>query len=197
MSAPRPESLVAAGYALFLIAVAAGLDLLARHTHARAERYRTGGFRFHRHLDAWECPEGELLPRLALDHERRVVRYRARAHVCNGCPAKPDCTDSDKGRELVRPIDPWPHSDVGRFHRGISLALTALAALIVCVEAARHHAPLELAALLVPALAVLAFGPRLVRTFLSTPSGFPEAAPKPPPPEERDPFAAGWSARER
>jgi hypothetical protein len=30
------------------------LGLLARHSHARADRYRTGGFRFHAHLNAWE-----------------------------------------------------------------------------------------------------------------------------------------------
>ena len=82
------------------------------------------------------------------DHERRLVRYRAKAHICNGCPRKAACTDSDRGREIVRPLDPWPHSEAGRFHRAISLLMVALAALILVVEAARHHEPPEAALLL-------------------------------------------------
>ena len=56
------------------------------------------------------------------------MRYRAKAHVCNACPRKDACTDSDHGREIVRPLDPWPHSEAGRFHRGISLLLVVLGA---------------------------------------------------------------------
>ena len=54
-------------------------------------------------------PEGEHLWPHEFDHERRLMRYRAKAHVCNGCPRKADCTDSDEGREIVRPLDRWPH----------------------------------------------------------------------------------------
>jgi nitric oxide reductase subunit B len=35
------------GYGLFLALCALGLDALARHSHRRAERYRTGGFTYH------------------------------------------------------------------------------------------------------------------------------------------------------
>jgi hypothetical protein len=62
------------------------------------------------------------------------VRYRAEAHVCNPCPHKPTCTDSDRGRVIVRPLDPWPHSEAGCFQRGIALLLVGLALLIVVVE---------------------------------------------------------------
>ena len=109
------EVVLAGAYALFLVAVAGGLDLMARMSHERSHRYRTATFQYHPHLDAWECPEGEQLPRVETDHQRRIARYRARAHVCNGCRVKDECTDSFEGREIALPIDPWPHSDDGRF----------------------------------------------------------------------------------
>ena len=163
MSGLDPEVLLAAAYAAVLLGVALGLDLLARHSHARTERYRTGGFRFHAHLDAWECPEGEHLHLREVDGERRLARYRARPHVCNACAAKPACTDSDEGRELTRPLDAWPRSEAGRFHRVISLALVALAAVIAVVALLRHHEPAEAGVL----FAVLAAAAIAARTLVS------------------------------
>ena len=141
------EVFLAVGYAIFLLGVAIGLDLLARHSHARSERYRTAGFTYHPSHDAWICPEDQLLVRSEVDQERRLVRYRGRPQICNHCPAKADCTDSDDGREVVRAMDPWPHSEAGRFHRGISLAVALIAGLILAAEAVRNHATLELAVL--------------------------------------------------
>ena len=48
---------------------------------------------------------------------------------------------------MVRALDPWPHSGAGRFHRGISLVIMVIAALILVVEAVRNHDPLELVVL--------------------------------------------------
>ena len=134
MSAPHTEAVLATGYASFLILAAFAIEWVSAHTHRRALRYRTAGFTYEQHLDAWQCPEGEHLWPHEFDSERRLVRYRAKAHVCNACHRKPDCTDSDRGREIVRPVDPWPHSEAGRFHRGLSLVLVALATLIAVVE---------------------------------------------------------------
>ena len=142
-----PEVVLAAGYAGLLIAGAFVLEWLSAHTHRRSLRYRTAGFAYDEDHDHWECPEGEHLWPHEFDHERRLVRYRAKAHVCNACPRKGACTDSDHGREIVRPLDPWPHSEAGRFHRGISLLMVVLGLLIVVVEAARHHDGPELALL--------------------------------------------------
>jgi hypothetical protein len=114
MSAVATESLLAAGYGVFLALSALGLDALARHTHSRAARYRTAGFTYLHSVDAWECPEEELLHRVETDHRLRLARYRARAHVCNACRLKDACTDSDEGREIARALDPWPHSEAGR-----------------------------------------------------------------------------------
>jgi hypothetical protein len=174
MSDVGAEVVLAGAYALFLVAVAAGLDLMARLSHERSHRYRTAAFQYHLHLDAWECPEGEYLPRVETDHQQRLARYRARAHVCNGCRVKDDCTDSYAGREIALPIDPWPHSDVGRFHRALAVVLVVLAGLVLCVEVLRHHAPADLAALALPAALTMIVGPRLVAGFIATPSRFPD-----------------------
>jgi len=130
----HPEVWLAIGYAAFLAGVAATFELLARHTHRRAERYRIVGFKYHRHLDVWECPTGQHLHRRQGVPEHRVVRYRAPAHACNACGLKPCCTDSDHGRELVQSTLLWLETEVGRFHRGLSLALLLLAQFILGLE---------------------------------------------------------------
>jgi hypothetical protein len=168
------EALLAAGYGVALILAALVLEWLSAHTHRRALRFRTAGFEYLDDHDAWLCPEGEHLWPHEFDEERRLVRYRARAHVCNGCGVKDRCTDSDEGREIARPLDPWPHSEAGRFHRGLALMLVVLAMLVLVVGMARNHAPAELAALgglLLIATAVARF---LQRDLRRHPSTFPE-----------------------
>jgi hypothetical protein len=134
----HPESLFAIGYAAALLVIAAGLEWMGRHSHRRADQYSTGGFRFHKHADHWQCPNGARLERAEIDNELRVIRYRAPARTCNGCPIKSQCTDSDTGREISVSLDPWLSSAIGRFHRGISLTLLVLAGLIIAIELLRH-----------------------------------------------------------
>ena len=172
-----PEALLGGGYAVCLLLVALAIEWLSAHTHRRALRFRTAGFEYQELQDAWVCPEGEHLWPHEWDHERRLVRYRAKAHVCNACPVKGRCTDSDTGREIVRPLDPWPHSEAGRFHRVIAILLVAVAALVLVVALARNHAPLE-AITLGPLLVVCAFTGRFLSADLRRhPANFPEPAP--------------------
>jgi hypothetical protein len=167
------EVVFALVYAGSLTAAAFTLEWLSAHTHRRALRFRTAGFTYHDAHDFWLCPEGEHLWPHELDRERRLVRYRARAHVCNACAAKRRCTDSNRGREIVRPLDPWPHSEAGRFHRVIALTLVLLAALILLVELARNHT-LNEAAALVALLFSVALGARyLLRDLCAHPASFP------------------------
>jgi len=170
----RPEVLLAASYAGFLTCGAFALEWLSAHTHRRALRYRTAGFTYDTDRDHWQCPEGEHLWPHEFDRELRLVRYRARAHVCNSCPSKPRCTDSDQGREIARPIDPWPHSEAGRFHRVIALLLVALALLILLVEVARHHARAEAVLLLGLLIAIALTGRWLLRDLRVHPANFPD-----------------------
>ena len=167
------EIFLATGYAVFLLGVSLGLDLLARHSHARSERYRTAGFTYHHAYDAWICPEDQLLLKSEVDHQRRLIRYRGRPQICNHCPAKSDCTDSDDGREVVRAMDPWPHSEAGRFHRGISVAVASIAGLMLVAEAIRNHAPSELAVLGTTLTAVALVAWHLHAAFRATPANFP------------------------
>jgi len=169
------EVVLACGYAGMLVAGAFGLEWLSAHTHRRSLRYRTAGFSYDETHDHWECPEGEHLWPHEFDHERRLVRYRAKAHICNRCPRKSACTDSDRGREIVRPLDPWPHSEAGRFHRTISLVMVVLAALVLLVEGARHHQPAEAALLLSLLTAAALAAVWLLRDLSAHPANFPAA----------------------
>lgn len=173
MSELATESLLAAGYGLFLAIAALALDGLARHSHRRSELYRTGGFTYHDHLDAWECPEGEHLHRIEIDIQQRLARYRARAHVCNACPRKGACTESNEGREVTRMLDPWPHSEAGRFHRTIAVAMVGFGALVICAGAALNHRAADLAVLGGALLITAAVGLYLLADLRSAPSGFP------------------------
>ena len=173
MSEIAVESILAAGYGLFLALCALGLDALARHSSHRAGRYRTAGFTYMKSVDAWECPEGERLHRVETDLEMRLIRYRARAHVCNRCRLKDACTDSDGGREIARALDAWPHSEAGRFHRGIALAMVGFALLVILAGAGLNRGAGDLAVLGAALLAATGIGLFLLADLRSTPSGFP------------------------
>jgi hypothetical protein len=142
MSRFHLEPLLAGAYILLLVLIAMALEWMARHSHRRADQYHTGGFRFHPDRDSWECPTGMALVRAEVDHQLRVVRYRAPAHVCNNCAIKSRCTHSDRGREIPVPMDPWLNSASLRFQTGISLVLLILSGLIAVIELFRHgHGP--------------------------------------------------------
>ncbi|HEX7744651.1 MAG TPA: hypothetical protein VF462_05255 [Micromonosporaceae bacterium] len=170
----HPEVLLAGGYAVVLLASGALLEWLARHTAVRAQRFRAAGFTYHPQHDLWVCPENEPLWPYEVDRQHRVVRYRARSTVCNACPAKSDCTDSRTGRELVRAVDPWPHSEAGRFHRAISVALAVFAAAFLVAAAVAYHRPAELLLEAGMLAVTVAVGVRWGVDLIRTPTGFPE-----------------------
>jgi len=177
------EVLLAAGYALFLVLAAVGLECFGRHSHRRSGQFRTASFRYQEHLDVWECPCGHHLHRLYHDPVQAIVRYRAPAHTCNACLKKPDCTDSDQGREIALSSVPWIKSEAGRFHRGISLALLMLAAFILTVEMFRHRSAVELLVIGGVLAPIATAGLRLIREFRAAPeqlesSSLPMNAPK-------------------
>ena len=170
-----PEVALVACYATLLLIMAVALDRLARHSHARSERYRTAGFQYHPQHDAWTCPQDQMLWPSSFDHGQRLMRYRAKPSVCNACPVKSDCTSSHHGREISRPMDPWPHSEAARFHRGMVLVLVALAALLAIVAMVRHSQPVDLAVAFLPLAASGVLAHRFTGHFRRTPTGFPAA----------------------
>jgi hypothetical protein len=173
MSELATESILAAGYGLFLALCALGLDALARHSNRRSERYRTNGFSYMESVDAWVCPEGEELHRVETDHDMRLIRYRARAHVCNQCHLKEACTDSDSGREIAQALDSWPHSEAGRFHRGLALAMVGFSLLIILAGAGLNHGAADLALLGAALLTSTLIGVSLLADLRASPTRFP------------------------
>ena len=87
---------------------------------------------------------------------------------------KERCTDSDHGREIVRPLDPWPHSEAGRFHRVIALMLVALAALVAVVGLARNNAVGDALPLAVLLVGCVLTGRWLVGDLRAHPANFPD-----------------------
>lgn len=138
-SALMQEALFIGGYAAALLVVAAIAAWAARFSHDRIQATKTIGFRFHDELNAWQCSEGTFLWHQESDAVGRVVRYHAKAEICNACALKSVCTDSDDGRTLVTPMDAWPHSEMARFQRVISLSMTVLAGLLCAVEVVRQE----------------------------------------------------------
>ena len=171
ISGVHTEVVLAASYAIFLTTVAVGLELLARHSHKRSERYRNSGFIYLRDRDAWECLAGQQLLRQETHFERRIIHYRAPAEACNRCALKNNCTDSNEGRLLESHLDSWIESELRRFHRGISVVLLLLAAIILSAEAVRHSARYELLVIVSLLLPISLVETKLVFSFLSRKTG--------------------------
>ncbi|HWR13897.1 MAG TPA: transposase [Terriglobales bacterium] len=133
------EFILASGYAAFLVSVSAALEAVARYTHRRAQTSSTQGFTYVPENDLWRCPSGQHLHRESYDETFRIARYRAQPHHCNNCTMKSRCTDSNSGRVLEHQPESWVQSGMRRFHRGMSLTLLALAAMILVIEIVRQQ----------------------------------------------------------
>jgi hypothetical protein len=183
-------------YSGFLLAVAYGFDSMARRVAVRAKRWRTGSFRYHPDHDAWTCPQDQWLWPTAYDAEQRVVRYRGKPAVCNACPVKGSCTTSPHGREVTRELDPWPHSEAGRFHRGIACWVALIGVFLPLGMLLSRPGPADLLALLATIALVALPSVPLARHLWRTPSGFPEHIPQQSLYEEpaRDRFATRWGS---
>ncbi len=59
---------------------------------------------------------------------RTVWPSTGRRRRCNGCPLKASCTPHDEGRHLYRSLAAWAETDVGRFHRRLSLLMFGVGA---------------------------------------------------------------------
>ena len=77
----------------------------------------------------------------------------------------------------MRPLDPWPHSEAGRFHRVIVLSLVVLSAFIAVVELARNHKLVEASALVGLLVVDVLTARVLLRDLRLRPANFPEPAP--------------------
>jgi hypothetical protein len=138
MSGIDTEILIVIAYSLFLLLAASCLEGVARHSHRRSERLHIAGFRYDVSADLWTCPNNEKLLRAETDYAGGTIFYRAAPHACNRCAMKSRCTDSSDGRVIERRPDSWLDSELRRFHRGISLLLVGLAAVVLSAELLRY-----------------------------------------------------------
>ncbi|OBI86876.1 hypothetical protein [Mycobacterium asiaticum] len=177
MAPPDTSAWLIAGYSLILVAIGWCFDVMARHASARAAAWRTGQFRYRPDHDAWVCPQDHWLWPTSFDPKHRVMRYRALPVVCNSCPVKSTCTTSDHGREISRDIDPWPHSEAGRFHRGIACSVAAFGIVLPMATLVTNHSPADALVLTGTAAVVVLFGLPLARHLWNTPANAPEHLP--------------------
>ena len=105
------------------------------------------------------------------------MRYRGSPTVCNSCPVKSTCTTSDHGREVTREVDPWPHSEAGRFHRGIACAVAAMGLVMPLGMLFGSHSVADVLVLLGASAVVVITGMPLARHFWNTPSNAPAHLP--------------------
>jgi hypothetical protein len=115
------------GYVVILWVGGWALELLARAHFHRARRYAHAGFTFDSELDRYECPQGELLTLHTFDDRDKLAIYKAPASSCNECALKAFCTPHDEGRRVYRSLAEFHETDVGRFHRLLSLLILAVA----------------------------------------------------------------------
>jgi hypothetical protein len=116
------------GYVIAVLVGAQVLEALARFHFERARRHAERGFEYDADADHYRCPQGERLALHVVEPESRLAVYRAPAASCNGCPLKASCTPHDEGRHLYRPLAAWADSDIGRFHRRLSLLMIGVGA---------------------------------------------------------------------
>ncbi|KGI99738.1 MULTISPECIES: transposase [Rothia] len=186
-------------YALGLVAVGWGFDILAKRTSQRFVASRTFGFTYHESNDAWLCPEDQWLWPVAFDTDNRVMRYRAKPSVCNTCPIKDTCTVSSNGRELTREVDEWPYSESGKFHRGLAVAVALFGPVIMVAAAFGWHSPIELlielAAVVVCLSLTYPLAIKLIRSpenFAADPKHIPGSSADESVATKIDRFAAKW-----
>jgi hypothetical protein len=159
------ELLLSTGYVFFLLLLSICLELAARFSHRRILRFKTIGFQYHKHINAWECTEGQYLWQHKIDHEKKLAHYRADRHKCNKCSVKHACTDSEEGREIIHSLESWPYTEIGHFQHVISFVLILIAGFILGVELFRHHTHgnSEIILVGVSAVAIIIMGLRMLR----------------------------------
>lgn len=171
---PSATVLMVCGYSLVLLVIAWVVDHMGKKSSARSAAWRTGNFVYHEDQDAWKCHQDEWLWPASFDPDKRVIRYVGQHAICGRCPVKDECSPSPGPREITKPVDPWPHSEAGRFHRGIALVMAVISLVLVAGMLFGAHGGGDLVVLvttlaLVTILGVIPLG----RHLAASPDNFP------------------------
>ena len=117
---------------VYLVALWAGgraLEGAARAHFVKARRHAHQGFEYDDLLDRYECAQGERLTLHTSDDRDKLAIYKAPATSCNACVLKTFCTPHDEGRQVYRSLAEFHETDVGLFHRRLSLVSLTIAVL--------------------------------------------------------------------
>jgi hypothetical protein len=133
------ELWIVLSYVAVVLARARIVEAVARAHFNRALRYGQHGFEYVEAHDVYRCPQGEYLLFHSVQQDGRFAVYRAPPASCRECRFKARCAPSDEGRLIFSSLAAWVQTNVGLFHRRISVIMFA-AAVVVCVAALRHWA---------------------------------------------------------
>ncbi len=144
---------------LYVAAVIVGarvVESMARMHFERARRYAERDFEYDPIDDRYRCPEGAHLPLRRMDREKRLAIYRAPASRCRDCRLKMSCTPYDDGRQISRSLASWAETDVGNFHRRLSLLMFGAGVVLSAAELTRSPGQRGTGLLLLALIASLA-----------------------------------------
>ena len=165
-------------YALIMLAAAWVVDVLGSRSARHSMSWRHSDFVYHDDVDGWRCHEDQWLWPTAFDPDKRVIRYEGAHAICGRCPSKDSCSPTPGPREITRPVDPWPYSDAGRFHRGVGLVIACVGVFIPMLLMVAFHAAGDLIVLGTTAVVVIVTGVLpLARHLWSTPDNAPAHLP--------------------
>jgi hypothetical protein len=83
----------------------------------RTDFFGQRAFRYDAKLDVYLCPAGKELYVLPSGCTDQFIQYRGQPSVCNACPLKAQCTDSNYGRKLSRHVAEDAFARVRAFHQ--------------------------------------------------------------------------------
>lgn len=178
MASPDVSVWLIAAYALAVLGAAWSVDVLGSRSARRSMSWRHCEFIYHDDVDGWRCHEDQWLWPAAFDPDKRVIRYEGAHAICGRCPSKSTCSPTPGPREITRPVDPWPYSEAGRFHRGVALVIACVGVFIPLLLSAVLHGAGDLIVLGTTAVIVIVTGVLpLARHLWSTPDNAPAHLP--------------------
>jgi hypothetical protein len=128
-----PELWIVMCYVVVVLIGARISELLARAHFAQARRRAEHGFEYVAEGDHYRCSEGERLSLLDIDSPRGIAVYQSPPDRCGRCPLKHACAPHADSRRMYRSLVTWSETDVGQFHRRVSLLISAAAAVLAVV----------------------------------------------------------------
>ena len=178
MDSPDLSVWLIAAYALIMLGAAWAVDVLGSRSARHSMSWRHSDFMYHDDVDGWRCHEDQWLWPTAFDPDKRVIRYEGAHAICGRCPSKDSCSPTPGPREITRPVDPWPYSDAGRFHRGVGLVITCVGVFIPMLLMMAFHATGDLIVLGTTTVVVIVAGVLpLARHLWNTPDNAPAHLP--------------------